>query len=119
MALSAGPFLSYASIRFRYASTSARHVSRPLFIASWICGMVVSSTRKAGGAAGGCCAAAIAVPAIARTRTIRIAAAYPRSCTEADVRKGLRPDEDLAQRTERRRGRRGAAGTCEMGDGLA
>src|SRR5262245_18536878 len=71
IALSAGPFLSYAAMRFRYASTSARHVSRPAFIASWICAMVVSSTWNGGVTAGGCWAARdaarpIAIPSCTR-----------------------------------------------------
>ena len=36
IAFSAGPFLSYASMRLRYCSTSERHVSEPPRNAAWI-----------------------------------------------------------------------------------
>src|SRR5690242_1499739 len=54
IALRAGPFLSYASMRLRYCSTSARHVSVPARIAAWTSAIVVSSTRKAGAAVPAC-----------------------------------------------------------------
>ena len=66
-ALIAGPFLSYASMRARYCSTSAWQVSVPARIAAWMSAMVVSSTRKAG-AAGAC------AMSIRETRERRIAA---------------------------------------------
>ena len=53
MALSAGPCLSYAAIRARYASTSARHVSVFAAIAACTCAMVASTTGKGGGWARG------------------------------------------------------------------
>ena len=46
IALSAGPFLSYASMRRRYCSTSERQVSEPSRNAASICEMVVSSSVK-------------------------------------------------------------------------
>src|SRR4029450_6549933 len=46
MAFSAGPFLSYASMRSRYIWTSTRHVSVRALSAAWISAMVASSVRK-------------------------------------------------------------------------
>ncbi len=46
IAFSAGPCLSYASIRFRYCSTRPRQVSRLARIAAWIWAMVASSIWK-------------------------------------------------------------------------
>src|SRR5262245_4897525 len=46
IAFSAGPFLSYASMRSRYICTSARQVSVRAFRAAWMSAMVASSVRK-------------------------------------------------------------------------
>src|SRR4029453_12542495 len=46
MAFSAGPFLSYASMRSRYIWASTRHVSVRALSAAWISAMVASSDRK-------------------------------------------------------------------------
>src|SRR6188508_1955963 len=48
MALMAGPFLSKASMRRRYCSTSQRQVMRLAMIAAWICAMVASWTSNGG-----------------------------------------------------------------------
>ena len=48
MALSAGPRVSYASMRARYSSTSCRVVRSPACIAACIWAIVASSTRNAG-----------------------------------------------------------------------